>query len=55
MIALQQMQTAAAAREQALIDTPPLTNEELISLFDDSGVPLSTESKSKKKKSKSKK
>lgn len=61
MIALQQMQTAAAAREQAVIDNPPLTNEELIDLFDDSGVTLSTSgdqpvgSKTKKKKSKSKK
>jgi len=61
MIALQQMQTAAAAREQAVVDNPPLTNEELIDLFDDSGVTLSTSgdqpmgSKTKKKKSKSQK
>ena len=55
MIAIQQMQSAVATREQTVIDNPPLTNEELIDLFDDSGVPLSTGSKSKKKKSKSKK
>ena len=59
MLALQQLQAATAAREQAVVDTPPLTNEELIDLFNDSGVPLShsqtTGTNSKKKKSKSKK
>jgi hypothetical protein len=56
MIALQQLQTDTAAREQAAIDTPPLTNDELEELFNDSGVPLpASGSKSKKKKSKAKK
>jgi hypothetical protein len=56
MVALQQMQANTAAREQAVIDTPPLTNDELEELFNDSGVPLPVSgSKSKKKKGKSKK
>jgi len=56
MIALQQLQSDTAAREQAAIDTPPLTNDELEELFNDSGVPLpASGSKSKKKKSKAKK
>ena len=56
MLALQQIQTQ---RKQEAIENPPLTNEELIELFSDSGVPLSESqtggSSSKKKKSKSKK
>jgi hypothetical protein len=56
MVALQQMQANTAAREQAVVDTPPLTNDELEELFNDSGVPLPVSgSKSKKKKGKSKK
>ena len=56
MVALQQMQADLAAREQAVIENPPLTNDELEELFNDSGVPLPVSgSKSKKKKGRSKK
>lgn len=59
MIALQQLKNDAAAREQNKLTSPPLTEDELIELFNDSGVPLSESqsagSDSKKKKSKSKK
>jgi len=46
------MQTANSAREQAAIENPPLTNDELIELFNDSGVPLASGSKKKKSKPK---
>ena len=52
MLALQQVQTANSAREQAAIENPPLTNDELIELFNDSGVPLASGSKKKKSKPK---
>jgi hypothetical protein len=56
MIALQQMQADRVAQEQAAIENPPLTEEELIDLFDDAGATMSTENSSKsKKKSKTKK
>ena len=59
MIALQKMKTAETAREQNAVTNPPLTNDELIELFNDTGVPISESqsagSKSTKKKSKSKK
>jgi hypothetical protein len=59
MIAIQQLQSDTVAREQAAIDAPPLTNDELIDLFNDSGVPLPTSGTqpkgSKNKKSKAKK
>ena len=59
MIALQQLKNDATVREQNALAAPPMTEEELIELFNDSGVPLSesqsASSGSKKKKSKSKK
>jgi len=61
MVALQKIQASATSREQEAIENPPLTNEELISLFSDSGVTLpsseseNTSSKKKKKKGKGKK
>lgn len=59
MIALQQLKNEASAREQNALAAPPITEEELIDLFNDSGVSISENqsagSSSKKKKSKSKK
>jgi hypothetical protein len=55
MVALQKIQASVAAREQEAIENPPLTTEELINLFSDSGVALpssdseNTSSKKKKK------
>lgn len=50
MIALQQMQSDRVAQEQAAIENPPLTEEELLDLFDDAGVTMSTNNSSKSKK-----
>ena len=50
MIALQKMQADITAREQSSNDTPPLTTDEIVELFNDSGTSGSSSNSSKSKK-----
>ena len=50
MIALQKMQAGITAREQSANDPPPLTTDEIVELFNDSGTSGSSSNSSKSKK-----
>lgn len=50
MIALQKMQADITAREQSANDPPPLTTDEIVELFNDSGTSGSSSNSSKSKK-----